>query len=209
MVVVVMVERRGGGGCVRVYCSCVGRKGTDRLTQPPSSLPSFFSQGVKPEWEDPLNMQGGHWECRREPAFDLSTLDKLWRTTVLALIGETLEEGSAITGARVVDKSRNKRPEYRLEIWTAVKEESVNEGIRAKLMEALKEGLGEGGREGGKVPEFVWKEHSHIVATAQEGYGGSTASLSVSTGGREGGKAGGLGAASGLIRDKVLGALSS
>lgn len=35
-----------------------------------------------------------------------------------ALIGETLEAGGAITGARVVDKSKNRRPEYRLEIWT-------------------------------------------------------------------------------------------
>lgn len=133
----------------------------------------------------------------------------------MALIGETLEDGSAITGARVVDKSRNKRLEYRLEIWTAVKEESVNEGIRTKLIEALKEGLGEGGRDGGRIPEFVWKEHSQIVNTGVEGYGGSTASLSVSAGagggggGGGGGKAGGLGAASASIRDKVLGALSS
>ena len=83
----------------------------------------LFKKGVKPEWEDPLNMQGtsadhsnrllfthppthpsthpptpgGHWECRREPTFDLPTLDKLWTHTVLALIGETLEDGSTIT----------------------------------------------------------------------------------------------------------------
>lgn len=38
-----------------------------------------------------------------------------------ALVGETLEAGGAITGARVVDKSKNRRPEYRLEVWTRSK----------------------------------------------------------------------------------------
>lgn len=42
-------------------------------------------------------------------------------TTQTALVGETLEAGGAITGARVVDKSKNRRPEYRLEVWTRSK----------------------------------------------------------------------------------------
>lgn len=170
----------------------------------------MHSQGVKPEWEDALNLKGGHWECRRD--FDLPSLDRMWTSTVLALIGETLEDGSVITGARVVDKCKFKRAEYRLELWTSTKEAGVNDEIRKRLREAMKEGLVEGGMEAGVVPDFVWKDHSESVVTASEGYSGSTTSLSVSTG-REGGGGGGVGGgegrgASGLssaMRDKVFG----
>jgi hypothetical protein len=47
-----------------------------------------------------------------------------------ALVGETLESGGAITGARVVDKSKNRRPEYRLEVWTRSK---VSDGCGWKV----------------------------------------------------------------------------
>jgi hypothetical protein len=38
-------------------------------------------QGVRPEWEDPLNQQGGHWEARQQ--WDLATLDRFWTNLVL------------------------------------------------------------------------------------------------------------------------------
>jgi len=51
-----------------------------------------------------------------------------------ALVGETLESGGAITGARVVDKSKNRRPEYRLEVWTRSK---VSKGVPAACVWAF------------------------------------------------------------------------
>lgn len=55
------------------------------------------------------------------------------------LIGETLEGPGGgqgvITGARVVDKSKNTRPEYRLELWTRTKDAATNQAIRGRLLQ--------------------------------------------------------------------------
>jgi hypothetical protein len=60
------------------------------------------------------------------------------------------------------------------------------------------------------VPEFSWKEHSQILTTAAEGYGGNATPASTAAGGVAGAKTGGgLGAATASIRDKVMGALLS
>jgi hypothetical protein len=57
------------------------------------------------------------------------------------VIGEMLEEGGDITGARVVDKSKPGRSsvEYRLELWTATKDAQKNAAIRDRLLAALQE----------------------------------------------------------------------
>jgi translation initiation factor 4E len=44
--------------------------------QPPSSLPQkanywFFKEGVRPEWEDPTNQNGGKWTIEFEGKKDL------------------------------------------------------------------------------------------------------------------------------------------
>lgn len=50
---------------------------------------------------------------------DHDKLTLFWETIVLGLIGETLDEGDNITGARVVDKSNpyKKQISHRIEIW--------------------------------------------------------------------------------------------
>ena len=57
----------------------------------------------------------------------------------MALVGEQLDSGDEITGARVVDKSRNRNTIFRLELWyrDASKNE-VNEAVRSKLLDCLK-----------------------------------------------------------------------
>jgi hypothetical protein len=116
----------------------------------------LFKKGIKPEWEDALNLKGGHWECRED--FPLEVLDRLWYELVLAMVGEVLEEGRDLVGARVVDKSKTKRTEYRLEIWIDTTVEEIRNEILTNLQNILTPyaiGL-----------EFTWKNHGDSLDTA-------------------------------------------
>jgi translation initiation factor 4E len=116
----------------------------------------MFKEGPLPEWEEPLNLKGGHWECRRN--FPLVTLDRLWYELVLALVGEVLEEGRDIVGARVVDKSKSRSTEYRLEIWVSSTDPAVTQPIVDNALDLL--------REHDPSLDFVWKAHSDALHTA-------------------------------------------
>ena len=109
----------------------------------------IFKVGIQPKWEDPVNQMGGHWECRQ--AFPAEELDELWFRVQLALIGETLESGHEITGARIVDKSRHQKAEYRLEVWTKTLDMTLNQEI-ADNLQKISPGT-----------EFVWKQHSDAI----------------------------------------------
>lgn len=69
----------------------------------------------------------------------------------------------------------------------------------------------DGAAPGEAVPEFTWKEHSDILTTAAEGYGGNAtpASTAAGGGGAGAGAGKGLGGAAASIREKVMGALLS
>ena len=113
----------------------------------------IFRHGVQPEWEDPVNQRGGHWECRKR--FELGVLDQIWYDVVLGIVGETMETGRVITGARVVDKSKHRHPEYRLEVWTESPDTGVNHDIRLRLESLL----------GDNNPgEFAWKQHAEAIS---------------------------------------------
>lgn len=116
----------------------------------------LFKTGVAPEWEFPLNLKGGHWECRKD--FALGDLDRLWYDLVLALVGETLETGRDIIGARVVDKSKTKRTEYRLEVWVGTAHTSATLEILERLTTLLRP----------IDPDicFEWKAHGDSLHTA-------------------------------------------
>ena len=77
---------------------------------------SVFREGVEPKWEDPMNENGGEWYFRR--GMQLDKFDEFWEEIVLAMIGEELDPGTEeICGVRIVDKSRDNRRAYRLEVW--------------------------------------------------------------------------------------------
>ena len=77
---------------------------------------SVFREGVEPKWEDPMNENGGEWYFRR--GMQLDKFDEFWEEIVLAMIGEVLDPGTEeICGVRIVDKSRDNRRAYRLEVW--------------------------------------------------------------------------------------------
>lgn len=114
----------------------------------------LFKWGLKPEWEDPINLKGGHFECRSN--FDMETLDMMWYKLQLALVGETLENGRDLVGARVVDKCKSQKTEYRLEVWVATP--STSDEIHQNLVNLFHE----------IIPgmHFVWKSHSESMTNA-------------------------------------------
>ena len=95
----------------------------------------LFKTGVKPEWEFPLNIKGGHLEFRDD--IPLEVVDRIWYETLLAIVGEVLECGRDIMGARIVDKSKTRKTEFRLEIWLATTDDKVREEISQNLITAL------------------------------------------------------------------------
>jgi len=90
--------------------------------RPVSSL-MFFREGVRPEWEDPANREGGHIHFQFRPNIAAGNLDEFWNNLVLALIGNTLEplDGEylpVVQGLRLVDKVSTSRPGgVRYEVW--------------------------------------------------------------------------------------------
>jgi hypothetical protein len=108
---------------------------------------SLFKSGIKPEWEDKANRAGGEWFIRK--ALPLPYLDDVWKKLVLGMIGETLDSGDEITGARVCDKSLRGKPMYRLELWFRTKA-NMNP-LHVTLHEALNDP---------KKP-LVWEFRSH------------------------------------------------
>jgi translation initiation factor 4E len=64
----------------------------------------IFREGIKPEWEDHANAQGGHFQITLKAGANGGQVDEYWNNIVLGMIGNTMEAGSKITGVRLVDK---------------------------------------------------------------------------------------------------------
>ena len=84
----------------------------------------LFREGVRPEWEDPTNREGGHIHFQFKQATPPGMLDEYWNNLVLALIGNTLEpvDGEylpVVQGIRIVDKilSQARQGGIRIEVW--------------------------------------------------------------------------------------------
>lgn len=63
--------------------------------------------GIKPMWEDPVNVDGGHFEYRLSPSMlEPGQFDEYWNNLVLGLVGATIENIDYITGVRLVRSTR-------------------------------------------------------------------------------------------------------
>ena len=80
----------------------------------------MFKEGVKPAWEDPENSRGGKWNIQ-VPKQQHGRLDEMWQNTILALVGEMMEDSDQITGAVVSVR----RGQDRIAIWTKTTSEDV------------------------------------------------------------------------------------
>lgn len=109
-----------------------------------------FTEGVKPEWEE--TKEG----CHLEFGFitDASILDTLWEVVCLLLVGETMCQPAHVVGVRVVDKSKARKPLYRLEVWVGTKDEQVKQAVASNVVQAVQ-------KEGHNTTDFslVWKNH--------------------------------------------------
>ena len=72
----------------------------------------MFKDGVKPAWEDPFNEKGGKWSLLIPRASNKS--DSSWLYTLLALIGEELDNEDELCGAVISPR----RMSDKLAIWT-------------------------------------------------------------------------------------------
>ena len=116
---------------------------------------SVFRQGIEPKWEDEKNAGGGEYYFRDR--VDLDLLDKYWEETVLGLIGETLDpDGTQLCGVRVVDKTGNRGPMFRLELWfTNDKDEGMKEQIKQKFTACLEAAISASG-----IPTIEHRAHA-------------------------------------------------
>lgn len=86
----------------------------------------LFKKGVRPEWEDPQNKHGGKWAYAFKKDKRSVPIDELWLHTMLAAIGETLEEDDDVEVMGVVVNVR--KGFYRVGLWTRTVGKSVPGG---------------------------------------------------------------------------------
>lgn len=121
---------------------------------------SVFKKGIRPEWEDPANLKGGEFTCRKSMMPE--QLDVYWENMVLGLIGETIDEGDEICGCRVADKSKKgtARTMFRLELWVRSPDQAVADRLRVRLCDALTDGEASKPNAKVRVPEFEFKKRA-------------------------------------------------
>merc|ERR1712137_1201076 len=79
----------------------------------------IFRENIRPEWEDKMNANGGHFQFQLKPNLGGGQVDEYWNNLVLGMVGATIEPANMITGMRLVDKLSGPRAAnvIRLEIW--------------------------------------------------------------------------------------------
>jgi translation initiation factor 4E len=79
----------------------------------------IFKEGIAPEWEDPKNANGGHFQIQMKPNVGGGQIDEYWNNVVLGMVGGTLEPADMITGIRLVDKLGGAKlaSAIRIELW--------------------------------------------------------------------------------------------
>lgn len=79
----------------------------------------IFKDGIAPEWEDPKNASGGHFQIQMKPSVGGGQIDEYWNNVVLAMVGGCLEPSELITGIRLVDKLSGPKVAnaIRIELW--------------------------------------------------------------------------------------------
>jgi translation initiation factor 4E len=99
---------------------------------PAGSLPDgadyfMFKKSIKPEWEDPMNVNGGVWMLEFAPNAS-DSVNNCWLWTLLALIGEYFSESGDISGAVVSARPR----QVRLSLWTQTASDEAKQSAIAQ-----------------------------------------------------------------------------
>ncbi len=93
---------------------------------------SLFKQGIRPEWEDMQNKNGGKWAYQYKDKRS-APIDELWLHVMLAAIGETLERDDDKEVMGVVVNVR--KAFYRIGVWTKTTGGGKAGGNKEALME--------------------------------------------------------------------------
>jgi len=89
----------------------------------------LFKYGVRPEWEDAANADGGQW-VYRIPAKEKAKIQPAWQDTILAIIGEQFDDSKHICGAVVSVR----KAECRVALWISISDnEELCKRIGAKF----------------------------------------------------------------------------
>jgi translation initiation factor 4E len=115
---------------------------------------SIFKTGIRPEWEDPKNLNGGELNVRK--SMNPTQLDQYWEELLMSVIGETLDPTDVITGVRIVDKSAKGKVIYRLEIWF-----DANQERDPQVIDAIRENLAQ---TFGPNLKFEYRPHGDAAA---------------------------------------------
>lgn len=83
-----------------------------RVHNQPVIAYSLFRTGVRPEWEDPINMKGSEWGCRE--TLDCDQFRMMWEEFLLGAIGEQIVH---CVGIRAINKSNKYRRLHKIEVW--------------------------------------------------------------------------------------------
>lgn len=126
----------------------------------------IFREGVRPEWEAPENVNGGHFQLQLTPKLGGGVVDELWNNCVLGIISGCVEPAHMIMGIRLVDKLNAKnKPCVRIEVWFNKFDEgevgSDMYDLRGSFERCLRQGLD------GKQGRMTWdttevKPHSNV-----------------------------------------------
>lgn len=92
-----------------------------------------FRNEIRPEWEDTANAKGGKWSFQvKGKGFDI---DELWLRTLLAVIGETIdEEDSQINGVVLSIRKGG----HKFALWTRTEDTEPLRNIGARFKQVLK-----------------------------------------------------------------------
>jgi len=127
----------------------------------------LFKAGIRPEWEDPANKNGGKWAYQFKERRTVP-IDELWRDTMLAAIGETLERETDHEVMGVVVNVR--KGFYRIGLWTR----TVGGGGEGKSAKEGREALLEIGRRFKDVLKLSEREQVEFSGHTDSAHAGST-----------------------------------
>lgn len=138
----------------------------------PSFLPQgcdymVFRDGIKPEWTDVANVNGGRWLLEVDRQYRNEQLNSKWLETLLAIIGETLESDknkSQICGAIV----QSRRRVDRVGVWTADADDeeavrSIGEKYRELLQPSLFQRLKYQSHKSGQLRQSSQLDHQIVI----------------------------------------------
>jgi translation initiation factor 4E len=122
----------------------------------------LFREGIRPEWEDPANATGGHYQFMFRPSnIQPGQLDEYWNNIAMGIMGGTIEPNDLITGIRLLDKSTaTKSACIRIEVWFRNFSDSEKVTQLKHSLESIMAKRIDGSSSANNIPKAELKSHS-------------------------------------------------